>query len=123
MIAVARPPVDWFAISPSLILLIAAGACLMVAVLVPDTGRRATAAAVTAGGFVGSFVAAILLYDRTPVGISVYADTVRRDRFFALAAIILAAVGLVAVLVAYTEHRARPRRRVLRAARRPPPPG
>jgi NADH-quinone oxidoreductase subunit N len=105
MIAVARPPVDWFSISPSLILLIAAGACLMVAVLVPDTARRATAATVTAGGFVGSFVAAILLYDRTPVGIGVYADTVRRDRFFALAAIILAVVGLVAVLVAYTEHR------------------
>jgi NADH-quinone oxidoreductase subunit N len=105
MIAVARPPVDWFSISPSLILLIAAGACLMVAVLVPGGARRATAAAVTAGGFVGALVAAILLYDRTPVGISVYEDTVRRDRFFALAAIILALVGLVAVLVSYTEHR------------------
>ena len=103
--AVPRPPVDWFAISPSLILLLAAGACLLVAVLVPDTARRATAATITAGGFVGAFVAAILLYDRTPVGLSVYADTVRRDRFFALAAIILAAVGLVAVLVSYTEHR------------------
>jgi NADH-quinone oxidoreductase subunit N len=103
--AVARPPVDWFSISPSLILLVVAGICLMIAVLVPDAARRATAAAVTAGGFVGSFVAAILLYDRTPVGISVYADTVRRDRFFALAAIILAAIGLVAVLVSYTEHR------------------
>jgi NADH-quinone oxidoreductase subunit N len=103
--AVPRPPVDWFAISPSLILLLAAGACLMVAVLVPGTARRATAATITAGGFVGAFVAAILLYDRTPVGLSVYADTVRRDRFFALAAIILAAVGLVAVLVSYTEHR------------------
>ena len=103
--AVPRPPVDWFAISPSLILLIAAGACLMVAVLVPQAARRATAAATTAAGFVGALVAAILLYDRTPVGISVYADTVRRDRFFALAAIILALVGLVAVLVSYTEHR------------------
>jgi len=103
--AVARPPVDWFAISPSLILLIAAGACLMVAVLVPQAARRATAAATTAAGFVGAFVAAVLLYDRTPIGISVYEDTVRRDRFFALAAIILALVGLVAVLVSYTEHR------------------
>jgi NADH-quinone oxidoreductase subunit N len=103
--AVARPPVDWFSISPSLILLIAAGGCLMVAVLVPQGARRATAAATTAGGFVGALVAAILLYDRTPVGISVYEDTVRRDRFFALAAIILALVGLVAVLVSYTEHR------------------
>jgi NADH-quinone oxidoreductase subunit N len=105
MTDVARPPVDWFAISPSLILLIAAGACLMVAVLVPQTARRATAAATTGGGFVGALVAAILLYDRTPVGVSVYEDTVRRDRFFALAAIMLALVGLVAVLVSYTEHR------------------
>ena len=103
--AVSRPPVDWFSISPSLILLIAAGACLMVAVLVPQAARRATAAATTAAGFVGAFVAAVLLYDRTPIGISVYEDTVRRDRFFALAAIILALVGLVAVLVSYTEHR------------------
>jgi NADH-quinone oxidoreductase subunit N len=103
--AVPRPPVDWFSISPSLILLIAAGACLMVAVLVPNAVRRITAAATTAAGFAGALVAAILLYDRTPVGISVYEDTVRRDRFFALAAIILALVGLVAVLVSYTEHR------------------
>jgi NADH-quinone oxidoreductase subunit N len=103
--AVSRPPVDWFSISPSLILLIAAGTCLMVAVLVPQAARRATAAATTAAGFVGAFVAAVLLYDRTPIGISVYEDTVRRDRFFALAAIILALVGLVAVLVSYTEHR------------------
>ena len=103
--AVTRPPVDWFSISPSLILLVAAGACLMVAVLVPQAARRVTAAAVAAGGFVGALIAAILLYDRTPVGLSVYEDTVRRDRFFALAAIILAVVGLVAVLVSYTEHR------------------
>src|SRR5262245_34749714 len=77
----------------------------MVAVLVPQAARHATAAAVTTGGFVGACVVAIVLYDRTPVGFSVYEDTVRRDRFFALAAIILALVGLVAVLVSYTEHR------------------
>jgi NADH-quinone oxidoreductase subunit N len=102
--SIPRPPVDWFALSPSLILLAVAGICLMVAVLVPAASRRATAALVTAGGFVGSFVAAILLYDKTPVGTGVIADTVRRDRFFALAAIILAGVGLVAVLVSYAER-------------------
>jgi len=103
--AVQRPPVDWFALSPSLILLGVAGICLMTAVLVPQAARRATAATVSAGGFLGAFVAGILLYDKTPVGIGVLADTVRRDRYFALAAIILAGVGLVAVLVSYTEHR------------------
>jgi NADH-quinone oxidoreductase subunit N len=103
--AVPRPPIDWFAITPELILLGVVGICLLVAVLVPDTARRATAATVTAGGFVAAFVTAILLYDRTPVGTSVIADSIRRDRYFALAAIILAAAGLVAVLVSYAEHR------------------
>ncbi len=102
--SVSRPPIDWFAISPSLILLIAAGVCLMVAVLAPEAKKRATAASVTAAAFVGSFVAAVLLYDRTPIGMSVIADTVRRDRYFALGALILAAVGVVAVLVSYTER-------------------
>jgi NADH-quinone oxidoreductase subunit N len=102
--SIPRPPVDWFAISPELILLGAAGICLMVAVLAPEATRRATAATVTAGGFVGAFVAAILLYDKTPVGTGVIADTVRRDRYFALAAILLAGVGLVAVLVSYSER-------------------
>jgi len=102
--SVPRPPVDWFAISPSLILLVVAGACLLFAVLVPEAARRTTAAATAAGGFVGAFVAAILLYDKTPVGTGVIADTVRRDRYFAMAAIILAGVGLVAVLVSYSER-------------------
>jgi NADH-quinone oxidoreductase subunit N len=103
--SIARPPIDWFALSPELILLGVAGICLMVAVLVPQAAKRPTAAIVTAGGFVGAFVAAILLYDKTPLGTSVIADTVRRDRFFALAAIVLAGVGLVAVLVSYAERR------------------
>ena len=105
--SIPRPPVDWFAISPSLILLGVAGACLLFAVLVPEAARRATAAVTAAGGFAGAFVAAVLLYDKTPVGTGVIADTVRRDRYFALAAIILAGVGLVAVLVSYSEREKR----------------
>lgn len=104
MIAVTRPPIDWFAISPSLVLLGAAGVCLLVAVLVPRTGRRLTAATLAGGGFVGAFVFAVLLYDRTPTGENVIADAVRRDRFFALGAMIIAAAGLVAVLVSYDER-------------------
>ena len=102
--SIPRPPIDWFAISPSLVLLGIAGLCLMVAVLVPQAGRRATAAILTLGGFVGAFVAAALVYDRTPVGHSVIADAVRRDRFFALGAMIVAVAGLVAVLVSYDER-------------------
>ncbi len=46
----------------------------------------------------------MLVYDRTPTGESVIADAVRRDRFFALGAMIIALAGLVAVLVSYTER-------------------
>jgi NADH-quinone oxidoreductase subunit N len=103
--AIARPPIDWFALSPELVLLGVAGICLMIAVLVPQAARRATAATITAGGFVGAFVTAILLYDKTPTGTSVIADTLRRDRYFALAAVVLTGVGFVAVLVSYAERK------------------
>jgi NADH-quinone oxidoreductase subunit N len=102
--AIPRPPVDWFAIAPSLALLGAAGACMMVAVLVPDAARKAVAATVAAGGFVTAFVLAALLYDRSPTGESVIADAIRRDRFAALAALIIAGAGLIAVGVSYTER-------------------
>jgi NADH-quinone oxidoreductase subunit N len=102
--AIERPPVDWFALSPSLATLAAAGVCLMVAVLVPQQARRVAAATVAGGGFVAAFVLAAVLYDRTPTGESVVAAAIRRDRFAALAAIILAGAGLVAVLVSYSER-------------------
>ena len=69
--SVERPPVDWFAISPELSLLAAAGICLLAAVLVPAGGRRATAALIGAGGYVAAFVFAVLLYDRSPDGESI----------------------------------------------------
>jgi NADH-quinone oxidoreductase subunit N len=102
--AISRPPVDWFAISPALATLGAAGLCLMVAVLVPDKARRPTAAFTAATGFVGAFVLAAVLYDRSPTGESVIAAAVRRDRFAGLAAIVIAGAGLVAVLVSYSER-------------------
>ncbi len=102
--ALARPHVDWFAISPSLALLGAAGTCMMVAVLVPAVARKAAAATVAASGFVTAFVLAAFLYDRSPTGESVIADAIRRDRFAALAAMIVAGAGLVAVAISYTER-------------------
>jgi NADH-quinone oxidoreductase subunit N len=102
--AIPRPHVDWFALAPSLAPLAAAGVCLMVAVLVPARGRRAAAALAAAGGFVAAFVLAALLYDRSTSGTSVIAEAIRRDRFAALAALIVAGVGLVAVAVSYSER-------------------
>jgi len=102
--SIPRPPVDWLAISPWLALLAAAGVCLLVAVLVPERTRKAVAASVTAGGFVAAFVFAALLYDRSGTGQGVVADAVRRDRLAALAAIIIAGAGLVAVTVSWSER-------------------
>jgi NADH-quinone oxidoreductase subunit N len=101
--AIARPHVDWFAFTPELILLGVAGLCMLVAVLVPEAARRTTAATLAFGGFVGAFVVAAVLYDRSG-GESVIAGALRRDKFAALAAIIIAGAGAVTVLVSYNER-------------------
>jgi NADH-quinone oxidoreductase subunit N len=101
--AIPRPPVDWFALSPELALLGVSGLCLMVAVLVPEAARRATSAILAAGGFAGAFVTAAILYDRSG-GESIIAGAIRRDRYAALAAIVVAGAGLVAVAVSYSER-------------------
>src|SRR5881392_4189551 len=96
--ALARPPVDWFAFSPELALLGVSGLCLLAAVLGPEKARRAVAATLAFGGFVAAFVLSAVLYDRSG-GESVIAGALRRDRYAALAAIIVAGAGAVAVLV------------------------
>ena len=102
--AILRPPVDWFALSPSLTLLGVSGLCLMVAVLGPSHWRKPLAATFTGGGFVGAFVAAAILYDRSPTGESIIGEAIRRDRFAALAALVVTGAGLVAVAVSYNER-------------------
>ncbi len=102
--AIPRPPVDWFALSPELALLGVSGLCLMVAVLVPEAARRAVSALFAAGGFAAAFVLAAVLYDRSG-GESIVAGAIRRDRYAALAAIIVAGAGLIAVAVSYGERR------------------
>ena len=54
-----KPHVDWFAISPSLSLLVAAALLLMVAVFVPAGPRRTVAAFIGLAGFVTAFVLAV----------------------------------------------------------------
>src|SRR5205085_2666248 len=55
---IAKPHVDWFAISPELVLLGVSALAIFAAVLVPRWLRKALAAFVCAGGFLGAFVAA-----------------------------------------------------------------
>jgi NADH-quinone oxidoreductase subunit N len=98
------PTVDWFALSPSLALLGAAAVALLGAVLVPRWLRRPLAAFACAGGYLGAFVAAVFLFERSERGEAVIADAIVRDRFGALAIMIVAGAGLLAVGVSYAER-------------------
>jgi NADH-quinone oxidoreductase subunit N len=95
------PSVDWFAISPSLALLAGGGAALLVAVLVPRWLRAPLAALATACGFAGAFVAAALLYWKTPEAQTLLSDSMVRDRFGSLAQMIVAGAGVLVVGIAY----------------------
>ncbi|HKY12168.1 MAG TPA: NADH-quinone oxidoreductase subunit N, partial [Gaiellaceae bacterium] len=99
-----KPTVDWFALAPSLALLAAASLALLGAVLVPAVARKAFAAVVAAAGFVAAGVWAGLLYAETPEATLEVADAITRDRFGALAQIIIAGAGLVAVGISYGQR-------------------
>jgi len=102
-----RPPIDWFALTPELVLLGAAGICLLVAVLGPRGLRTPLAAFSCALGFVGAFVAAIVLFDQSPDGEGVIANAIRRDRYGALAQLIVTGAGLLAVGISHGDRRER----------------
>ena len=98
---IQTPSIDWFALSPSLIMLGASAACLLAAVLLPRRSRNLFSAWVTGGAFVGAFVAAALLYDKSPHPQQVIADAIVRDRLGALAALIVLGTGLATVGVSW----------------------
>jgi NADH-quinone oxidoreductase subunit N len=95
------PTVDWFAISPSLALLGGGAVALLAAVLVPRWLRAPLAAFATACGFAGAFVAAALLYWKTPEAQTLLSDSMVRDRFGCFAQMIVAGAGLLTVGISY----------------------
>jgi NADH-quinone oxidoreductase subunit N len=101
---IQKPHVDWFALAPSLSLLAAAGMLLLAAVLVPPRARRPLGAFVCFAGFVAAGVWAGFLDARSPSAAAIVHDTMWRDRWGALAQVILAGSGAVAVLVSYRER-------------------
>lgn len=102
---IAKPHVDWLALSPTLALLGAAAIALLGAVTVPRQALRAFSVAVTAVGFVVSAVFAAILFDRSPDPTILLSEGMTRDQLGALAAIILALIGLVVVLVSWGDGR------------------
>jgi NADH-quinone oxidoreductase subunit N len=96
------PNVDWFAISPSLALLAGGGVALLAAVLVPRWLRAPLAAFAAACGFAGAFVAAALLFWKSPEAATLIGDAMTRDRFGAMAQLIVAGAGLLTIGVSYS---------------------
>ena len=103
--SIATPEVDWLALSPPLALLAASAICLLGAVLVPVLARRAFSATVAGAGFVTAAVLAGFVFDRSPEQKLLIAESMTRDRLAALAQIILAVAGAVAVLVSWGDRR------------------
>jgi NADH-quinone oxidoreductase subunit N len=101
---IAKPHIDWFALSPPLALIATAGLLLMVAVFVPRGPRRAVAASFAFAGFVASFVFAVLLDVKSAHGAAIVHDAMFRDRWAALAQVLLAGSGAVTVLISYRER-------------------
>ena len=101
---IGKPHVDWFALAPSLSLLAASGLLLMVAVMVPRGPRRAVSAFVCFAGFVASGVWAGFLDDRSPNAHTLVHDAMFRDRWAALAQVLLAVSGGITVMISYRER-------------------
>jgi NADH-quinone oxidoreductase subunit N len=101
---IVKPHVDWFALSPSLALIGASGLLLMAAVFVPRLYRKPVAAFLGFAGFIASGVFAGWLDQRSPHAQAIVHDAMFRDRWAALAQVILAGSGAVAVLASYRER-------------------
>ena len=101
---IPRPHVDWLALSPVLLMTGAAMAALLGAVLVPRPNRRDFGALAAAFGFAAAFAYAVVVYVHSADPHGVVAGTIQRDRLGALAQIVVAGCGLLAVGVSYRER-------------------
>jgi NADH-quinone oxidoreductase subunit N len=104
---IATPKVDWLALSPGLALLAASSLCLLGGVLVPPSGRKVFSIAVATTGFVVAAILAARVYHLSPEATTLLSESMTRDRLAALAQVILACVGVGAVLVAWGDGRQR----------------
>ena len=99
------PSVDWLALSPTLALLASSALTLLGAVIVPRASERAFSVAVSVAGFGASALLAGWVFDRSPEPTAVVVDSMTRDRLGALAAILIALVGLAVVLLSAGDRR------------------
>jgi NADH-quinone oxidoreductase subunit N len=98
------PSVDWFALSPELILLGAASLALLGGAFLPAAWRQVFAASVCALGSAGALVSAALLFAESEDARSVVADAITRDQLVAFAKMIVASSGLLTVGISYSRR-------------------
>jgi NADH-quinone oxidoreductase subunit N len=99
------PKVDWLALAPTLALLGGSGVALLLAVIVPSWLRKSLAAIAAFAGFVVAAVFAGILFDNTPTATPLLEESMIRDRFGAVAQLILAITGAVVVFASWSERR------------------
>jgi NADH-quinone oxidoreductase subunit N len=102
---IETPHVDWLALSPTLALLGAAAIALLGAVTVPKPALRAFSVAITGVGFVVSAVFGAIVFDRSADPTILLSEGMTRDQLGALAAIVLALIGLAVVLASWGDAR------------------
>jgi NADH-quinone oxidoreductase subunit N len=100
------PHVDWLALSPTLALLAAAGIALLAAVVGPGWARRGVAGGTAFAGFALAAVLAIVVFAESADPEVLLEGSMVRDQLAALAQVILAVTGAVAVLASWGERRA-----------------
>ncbi len=98
------PVVDWFALSPTLALLGGSGVALLGAVLVPRAWRKLLAAVAALAGYATAAVFAVLVFEDTVDPSLVVAESMWRDRFSTLAALVVCGAGILTVLVSWSER-------------------
>jgi NADH-quinone oxidoreductase subunit N len=101
---IQTPAIDWFALMPILALLGAGSLSLLGAVLVPAGGRRPFGFFVTGLGFAVGFGYAVTLFSESEQATSIIAGAMRRDRWYAFAALIICGAGFLATLVSWGER-------------------
>jgi len=101
---IQKPHVDWFALSPSLTLIGAAGLLLMVAVFVPRGGRKVVSASTGFLAFAGAGALAGTLAVKSPHATALVHDAMYRDRWGSIAQVLIAGSGAIAVLISFGER-------------------
>jgi NADH-quinone oxidoreductase subunit N len=103
-VTVDTPAIDWFALSPILALLVAGAASLLGAVLAPADWRRPFGFLVAQSGFATAFGFAAAVFSGSGEAAGTVAGAMQRDRWYALAALIICGAGFLAALVSWGER-------------------